>query len=55
MSKGKEQCPCPGPLCGDQSYDEMLKTMKNHYQGFGQTESDLVRIHLKWKKIASQL
>lgn len=51
----KKQCGCPGPLCGTQDYETMFNEMRGRFLAADQTEHDLRRIHLKWKRIASRL
>jgi len=51
----KEKCPCPGPLCGDQTHAEMFEAMKARYLGNNIDEYYLKQIHLKWKKIGASV
>lgn len=51
----KAKCPCPGPCCGDLTYDEMLKAMEARFLGANVTHEYLRQVHLKWKRIAAEV
>jgi hypothetical protein len=48
-------CACPGPLCGQQTYAQMLAAMKQHYRGNQFSEHELEQMHRKWKRLAAEV
>lgn len=48
-------CPCPGPLCGDMTYEEIYAKMVQVGVTHDQSPNDLLRIHRKWKRLGAEV
>lgn len=51
----RERCACPGPICGDMDYGQMLQALTSKYRSQALSDAHLREIHLKWKRLAAEV